>query len=521
MTHQTWSAIFAASFALLTAKAFGWSAAGTVRSTTGTAVASVAVSVKDSAKYSAVTDAAGAFSLGSGTTGLKKTTPQSLSARMAGNEILIQSPMDGKVVLELVDVSGKTCWKTDAEIMEGSTRLPLPSLSRQNILFLRLHQEGKTAVQAVRSAADGLEIAAPRVAGSSQTYPTLQFQKSGFRDTSLTMTADVQSGIAVVMEDTSAVCDLPQDLSWTASDSLIGPRASNVYAIKDPTIQSYNGKWLVYATAADTVSGGKYWNMEFLSFTDFSKAATATPTYMNGTDELGGNYCAPELFYFSPKKTWYLTYQWGMMYSTSTTPDDPSSWSSPKAFTSLPSGQNGIDYYPICDAKNCYIFFTGDDGRLYRISTTIGNFPAGWGSVDTVVLGGKKIHGRDTVFEGSSTYKLRGLNKYLTLIEGMGTNRYFSAWVADSLNGDWTAARIGEQKPFAGESNVTYATGDHWSKDISHGELLRYVPDGTFANETQTVDACHLKLFFQGRNPYITVDNYIKLPYRLGLLTAN
>lgn len=516
-----------AMIASLAGVAFGWSASGTVKDTSGTLLSGVAVTVKDSSLYSATTDASGAFTIGSSTTGLLESEALgSLSAQVSGGELVVRSSQDGPVRAWLYDVSGRALWRAASTVGAGESRIALPSGLREGASYLRVVRGQSEIVLGLIGGPDGwratTHLATSRALATS-SYPTLVFNKSGYRDTTYAMTADATTGIVAKMVDTSKVCSLPSTISWTSSDSLVGPKDSYVYAVKDPTIQYYNGKWLVYATAADTVSGSTHWDMEFISFSSFDSAKYAKPTYMRNSAELGGYYCAPELFYFASKKLWYLTYQWGAMYSTTTTPDDPSSWSSPASMFTLATGQDGIDYYPICDKKNCYVFFTGDDGYLYRKSTTVANFPTGWGSVDTVVLGGAKYHGKDTVYEGGSTYKLRGLNKYLTLIEGTGSGwtRIFSAWIADSLNGKWTPAFVGYKNPFAGAANVTYATGvSDWTNDVSHGELLRYVPDGTHADETQTVDACHLQLLYQGVSPSASYSGYIKAPYRLGLLTA-
>ena len=66
-----------------------------------------------------------------------------------------------------------------------------------------------------------------------------------------------------------------------------------------------------------------------------------------------------------------------------------------------------------------------------------------------------------------------------------------------------------------GGVNVTFADGVAWSRDVSHGELLR---DGY--DESLTVDTENLRFLYQGVDPAQTNVAYHLLPYRLGLLTA-
>jgi len=52
-----------------------------------------------------------------------------------------------------------------------------------------------------------------------------------------------------------------------------------------------------------------------------------------------------------------------------------------------------------------------------------------------------------------------------------------------------------------------------WTRDISHGELIR---DGY--DEKMIIDINNLQMLYQGRDP-ASGGNYSLLPYRLGLLT--
>jgi hypothetical protein len=166
----------------------------------------------------------------------------------------------------------------------------------------------------------------------------------------------------------------------------------------------------------------------------------------------------------------------------------------------------------ICDDTHAYLFFTGDNGRFYRCRTKIEDFPNGMSDPEIAIQ-----DNRNDLFEGSMTYKIKGTNTYLTIIEALSPARYYRAWISNNLNGQWTPMPGADswETPFAGINNVTFADGvEPWTRDISHGELLR---DGY--DETPTIDLNHLRFLYQGRDPQ-SGGNYSLLPYRLGLLTA-
>jgi endo-1,4-beta-xylanase len=313
---------------------------------------------------------------------------------------------------------------------------------------------------------------------------------------------------------------LPVEFHWSSSDVLVTPVANDrhpILSVKDPSIVRFEDRWHVFATTADD---GGAWSMVYLNFADFSEAPSAPQYYLNENQALVGYHAAPQVFFFAPENKWYLIFQSGQpQYSTNDDISNPAGWTRPvNFFASEPAtvrehkGSGGwLDFFVICDESRCHLFFTDDNGELYRSETPIGSFPEGFGEPVIAIQGTK-----ETLFEGSSTYKVNGANQYLTLVEAFGPSgqRFYRSFVSGSLDGEWAPLAATWERPFAGANNVTFASGNAWTRDVSHGELLREGYD-----QTPTISLGCLRFLYQGVDPAARPAQYFEYPYRLALLT--
>jgi hypothetical protein len=304
--------------------------------------------------------------------------------------------------------------------------------------------------------------------------------------------------------------------TWEYSAPLIAPERRErdpSRAQKDPTVVFHGGKWHVFMTVK--LPGRSA--IEYCSFEKWEEAHGSRRTILKVSDS--DYYCAPQVFFFTPHKKWYLVYQMGVAgakkmwvaYSTTSNIDDPASWTRARPMLDGgdddPRQQGGLDYWVICDHQRAYLFLTSLNGKMWRLWTPLEEFPSGFDHCQLAL--------QARIFEASHTYRLKGQDKFLTVIEENG-RRYFKAYVSDRLDGEWTPVADTAERPFAGWRNVRPAPGVHpWTDNISHGELVR---DGY--DQTLTVDPGQLRFVFQGMwDRDKSGKGYGQFQWRIGMLT--
>lgn len=307
---------------------------------------------------------------------------------------------------------------------------------------------------------------------------------------------------------------LAPPFAWRASAPLIdvgpGTNAADPHvSIKDPTVVYSGGQWHLFATVR--MKSGKV-DIAYLHFSDWNKANEAPRQVLGLHDQY---YCAPQVFYFVAHKKWYLVFQladksrkppFGPCFSTTETLENPKSWTRPQPMVAkAPPAPKWLDFWIICDSQKAHLFYTSLDGHMWRRETPLSSFPFGWSDQQLAIQG--------DIFEASHTYKLKGRNQFLTIIEAQGERRrYYKAYLADRLEGPWRGLADTAANPFAALANITQETA--WTANISHGELTRSRDD-----ESMEIDPAGFRFIFQGASDQEYRGNsYGAIPWRLGLL---
>jgi Glycosyl hydrolase family 62 len=284
--------------------------------------------------------------------------------------------------------------------------------------------------------------------------------------------------------------------------------SSNAWgSVRDPSMVYYKSRWHLFASILK-ITGGESGRVRigYMSFTDWSQAQAQDWHLIELYNP--GDYIdyhgAPQIFFFTPQNRWYLIYQlvdkargitYGPCYSTSNDISDPKSWTLPTRLWPDQAGvQPGLDHWVICDDLKCHHFYSTLDGNIWRADTLIADFPAKWTTPVVAVTG--------NIFEATHTYKIAGINKYITVADTHGNatvgERIQTAYLADRLDGPWTPLADTNAKSFASLTNTTFPAGK-WTNTIDHGELIRAGYD-----QKLEIDPNDLRWVYQGKTdvPY-------------------
>ena len=314
---------------------------------------------------------------------------------------------------------------------------------------------------------------------------------------------------------------MSRDPRWRVSEPLIEADPARLppsdehpwVAIKDPSVVRVGERWHLFCTIRRRKEGEGRIRIGYTSFEDWESASEANWSLLELTPDYHG---APQVFFFEPERRWYLIYQaadparglaYGPCYSTNERIDDPNGWTLPRPLYVVPEGQKaGLDFWLICDETHAHLFFTTNNGQMWRAETTLEDFPdQGW-SVPEVAL-------RADIFEANHTYKLLGQDEYFMFIEAQGRGRrYFKSYRAESLRGPWEPIADSIEHPFVGVENVINQN-ESWTTNYSHGEAIR-----AGYNQRMELDPQAMRLVFQGANDEEYKNSYGLIPWRLGIL---
>jgi hypothetical protein len=276
-----------------------------------------------------------------------------------------------------------------------------------------------------------------------------------------------------------------------------GAGALDATAVKDPSIVFADGKYHLFYTGMDKGVGGQ-WKTGYVSASSIEGLKTATPRTLMTSLDGGGYFCAPQVFYYTPERKWYLIYQSGRgaTFSTTTNISDPNSWT---AGQSMGFG-DGIDFWLVSDGKDSmFCFYSAQDGSrtIKRRGTSAKTFPYFWSGFSVVA---------DNTFEAVHVYKNKPDGKYYMIVEDIA--RHFELWVADTPGGNWTKL----QENWAAKTNLTETAG-HWTDQVSHGEIIRSGFDENM--KIDNINKCDILIQGVVNSNY---GDYANIPYRLGVI---
>src|SRR3954465_7635856 len=181
-------------------------------------------------------------------------------------------------------------------------------------------------------------------------------------------------GLFVVAHSEAADSLRTGTFRWTPSQPVLSAALRTddpCYSVKDPSIVRFEGRYHLFSTIR---SLKRTHQIEYLSFADWKEASTAQRHILTITNNY---FCAPQVFYFTPHRKWFLIYQASELtrepslqpaFSSTSDLADPFSWTKPVfLFKKHPANIKAwIDFWVICDDAKAHLFFTSNNGLMWR-----------------------------------------------------------------------------------------------------------------------------------------------------------
>lgn len=166
------------------------------------------------------------------------------------------------------------------------------------------------------------------------------------------------------------------------------------------------------------------------------------------------------------------------------------------------SDKKWIDFWVMADDKNVYLFYTEAHSGVVVHSTSVNDFPNGWGKSKNIF---------DNVHEAVHIYKVKDKKEFHMIYE-LSTNgiRSFGLAKANKLDANWKKVKddyaTGNQLQYSNDTKV-------WTEMVSHGEVIRSGYD-----EKMEYDPNNCRWLIQGILKNELSDDYPSLPWKLGLI---
>jgi len=303
--------------------------------------------------------------------------------------------------------------------------------------------------------------------------------------------------------------------SWSTGEPVLDPPVSATgltYSVKEPSLVFFENRWHLFCSLRGNNGSRK---IGYLTFTDWIDLASASSTPLELTSKSSGT---PQIFYYAPQELWYLVHQLHQdeelavtpVFSTSRNVSSPSGWSKPAALlVQRPEEiKTWADFWIICDEDAAHLFFTSNDGRIWRSETSHDQFPTGWSEPQVAIRGD---------FIGAPhVYRVRKKPSYLALVEAHRQwRRFYKVYLSQDLEGPWKPLAVTRTRPFASLANVEFKA-EAWTDTFGHGELLRVGYD-----ERLEVELEGMRFLYQGSS-YADREGKLprEVPWELGILIS-